>query len=107
MKQIACTPEIADAAQRIVWFEPPEEALKDPVRFMAYAMRYATYEDMRIIRKYVSDQDFIYALNHAPPGIIDGRSWAYWNAVFGRYPAPPMPERGMREDDDGNPSRFF
>jgi len=32
-------------------------------------------------------------LKHAPPGIIDERSWAYWNVVIGRYPTPPMPRR--------------
>jgi hypothetical protein len=37
--------------------------------------------------------DFREALEHAPPGIIDERSWAYWNTVIGRYPAPPMPRR--------------
>ena len=33
------------------------------------------------------------ALEQAPPGIMDERSWAYWNAVTGRYPVPPMPRR--------------
>src|SRR5579872_1250722 len=60
---------------------------------MAYAMTYATPEDMRAIRKHVSDDDFREALDHAPPGIIDPRSWAYWNSKMGRYPAPPRPAR--------------
>ena len=60
---------------------------------MAYAMRYALPEDMRFIRKYVSDDDFRDALDHAPPGIIDPRSWAYWNSKMGRYPPPPHPVR--------------
>jgi hypothetical protein len=33
------------------------------------------------------------ALDKAPPGIIDPRSWAYWNSKMGRYPAPPLPVR--------------
>jgi len=80
-------------APRIVWFEPPERALADPVRFMAYAMTYARHEDMRLIREHVSDDDFRDALDRAPPGIIDPRSWAYWNSKMGRYPAPPLPKR--------------
>jgi hypothetical protein len=28
-----------------------------------------------------------------PPGIIDPRSWAYWNLKLGRDPTPPMPAR--------------
>ena len=69
-----------------------------PVRFMAYAMTYARHEDMRLIREYVSDEDFCEALNRAPPGIIDPRSWAYWNSKMGRYPAPPMPKRHFGDD---------
>jgi hypothetical protein len=56
-------------------------------------MTYALPEDMRFIRKYVSDNDFRDALDHAPPGIIDPRSWAYWNSKMGRYPPPPHPVR--------------
>ena len=41
-----------------------------------YAMTYALPEDMRLIRQYVTDDDFREALDHAPPGIIDPRSWA-------------------------------
>lgn len=85
-------------APRIIWFEPPERALANPVRFMAYAMRYARHEDMRVIREYVSDEDFREALDRAPPGIIDSRSWAYWNSKMGRYPPPPLPKRHFGND---------
>ena len=80
-------------ARRIVWFEPPTLALADPVRFMAYAIAYADHEDMRLIRRYILDDDFREALDTAPPGIIDARSWSYWNLMLGRYPAPPLPVR--------------
>jgi hypothetical protein len=93
MRPIPLTPETEAVARRVIWFEEPEKALSDPVRFLAYAMTYATHEDLRIIRCYVTDDEFREALNQAPAGIIDPRSWAYWNARFGRYPAPPLPER--------------
>jgi hypothetical protein len=73
MKPIPVTPQTLNVANNIIWFEPPEQALADPVRFMAYAMTYALPEDMRLIRQYVSDDDFRDALDHAPPGIIDPR----------------------------------
>lgn len=66
---------------------------------MAYAMTYARHEDMRVIREYVSDDDFREALDRAPPGIIDPRSWAYWNSKMGRYPAPPLPKRRFGESE--------
>jgi hypothetical protein len=93
MKPIPATPQTLLVAPRIIWFEPPERALADPIRFMAYAMTYARHEDMRVIRQYISDDDFREALDRAPPGIIDPRSWAYWNSKMGRYPAPPLPKR--------------
>jgi len=93
MNPIPVTPLTLDLARRIIWFEPPEVALSDPIRFMAYAMTYARHDDMRELRRYVSDDDIRAALDHAPAGIIDPRSWAYWNAKMGRYPAPPPPMR--------------
>jgi len=62
-------------------------------------MTYARHEDMRVIRQYISDDDFREALDRAPPGIIDPRSWAYWNSKMGRYPAPPLPKRRFGEGD--------
>jgi hypothetical protein len=93
MKPIPLTPAIEAIARRIIWFEEPAVALADPVRFMAYAMASATHQDMKAIRQYVSDDDFREAIDRAPPGIVDPRSWAYWNLMFGRYPAPPLPSR--------------
>ncbi len=93
MRPIPITPQTIEVARRIIWFEDPEKALGDPVTLMAYAMTYACHEDMRVIRQHVSDDEFRQALDAAPPGIIDPRSWAYWNLKMGRFPAPPMPQR--------------
>ena len=102
MKPLPLTPQILEIARGVIWFEPPEQALSDPVRFMAYAMTYAAPEDMRAIRKHVSDDDFREALDRAPPGIIDPRSWAYWNSKMGRYPAPPRPVRRFGNETESN-----
>lgn len=95
MISLPLTEAMREIAARVVWFEPAEKALTDPVRFLAYAMRYATHEDMKAIRAHVSDDDFRAAIDSAPPGIVDWRSWAYWNLLLGRYPAPPMPARPL------------
>ena len=49
--------------------------MANPVRFMAYLMTYGTLEDIKVVRRYLDLNDFREALEHAPPGIIDGRSW--------------------------------
>jgi hypothetical protein len=97
MRPLPCNPDLLSVAPRVVWFEPPEQALANPIRFLAYVMTYATPEEIAVVRRYVDLDDLREALEHAPPGIIDDRSWAYWNAVIGRYPAPPMPRRVIPE----------
>lgn len=93
MKDIPYTPDTEALARRLVWFETPADALADTSRFIAYALARATHEDMKLLRAFMTDDDLREALDRAPPGIIDARSWAYWNSKLGRYPAPPMPTR--------------
>jgi hypothetical protein len=95
MKKIPLTPDTEALARRVIWFEGPTEALSDTFRFVAYALARATHEDVKLLRRFLSDDDLREALDHAPPGIIDARSWAYWNSMLGRYPIPPMPERQL------------
>jgi hypothetical protein len=97
MKPLPRTPDLLRVAPYVIWFEPPEQALANPIRFLAYVMTYATAEEVAVVRRYVDLNDLREALEHAPPGIIDERSWAYWNAMIGRYPAPPMPRRVIPE----------
>ncbi len=93
MKALPCNADLLRVAPRVMWFEPPERALAEPIRFLAYVMTYATAEEIAVVRRYVPLDDFHEALEHAPAGIMDARSWAYWNAMAGRYPVPPMPHR--------------
>lgn len=93
MRRIPLNDETLALARRIVWFEEPAAALADPVRFMAYAFARATHEDMKALSAYLTDADLKEALDAAPPGLIDPRSWAFWNLKLGRFPAPPAPAR--------------
>jgi hypothetical protein len=95
MKSLTHNRDLLAVAPRVIWFEPPEQALADPIRFLAYLMTYGTPREIAVVRRYLDLDDFREALEHAPPGIIDARSWAYWNAMVGRYPAPPMPRRSI------------
>lgn len=93
MSDLPVCDQIKAIAERIIWFEPPGKALSNVVRFLAYAFSRASWEDMQALRQYLNDEELREALDRAPPGIIDARSWACWNAKFGRYPAPAMPQR--------------
>ena len=103
MTPFPTNPDFLRAAKRIMWFKPPEEALANPIELLAYAMKASTDEDMALLLNHVGAAGLREAIDMAPPGIIDPRSWSYWNAKVGRIPAPPMP---MRTIPDGpNTSR--
>ena len=93
MKPFPKNADLLDVAPSVIWFESAEIALADPVRFLTYLMARGTIEEIKVVRRYVNLDDFREALEHAPPGIMDKRSWAYWNTKFGHYPVPPMPQR--------------
>jgi hypothetical protein len=97
MKPLPHNPDLLEVAPRIIWFEPAEAALANPVRFLTYLMTFGTIDEIKVVRRYVSLDEFHEALVHAPPGVMDKRSWAYWNIRFGRYPVPPMPQRRFDE----------
>jgi hypothetical protein len=93
MKGLPPTPELLAVAERVVWFKTPSEALADPVHFLAHVMTYGTVEDLRMLEGFVGQHEYREALENAPPGIFDPRSWAYWNLKYGRLPTPPLPVR--------------
>ena len=95
MKPLPLAADLLALAPRVLWFEAPEQALADPIRFLAYVMTYGTAEDVAVVRRYVGEDGFREAIENAPPGILDERSWAYWNIMAGRDPVPPMPVRQL------------
>ena len=56
MTPIPLNPETAALARRIVWFDTPEDALADPIRFMAYVLAHATIADLAIVRRYRAEE---------------------------------------------------
>ena len=90
---LTLTDDLRKAAQRCVWFEPPEMALREPARLAAHILTYGSQEDVTALRGQITQDDLRRLLDAAPPGIYDPRSWAYWNLMVGRYKTPPMPQR--------------
>ncbi len=80
-------------ARRMVCHEKPEQTLAWPEMFLSYVMTYGMATDIATTEKYFTREDFLRALENAPPGIFDGRSWSYWNTVLGRVPVPALPKR--------------
>lgn len=93
MKPLVLTEALRKSAVNCIWFESPEQAIAIPARFAAYVLTFGTIDDVAALRDQMSDVDIREALDTAPPGIFDARSWAYWNLVAGRDETPPMPVR--------------
>ena len=93
MKPLPETPKLLAVAERVVWFKLPRESLREPEHFLAHLMTYGTVEDLRAVSGVIGLNEFREALENAPAGVFDARSWAYWNLMCGRFPAPPLPSR--------------
>ena len=93
MKPLPMTPELLQVARRVVWFKEPEEALAEPVHFLAHLMTYGTVEDLKAVQGVAGLEEFREVLERAPAGVFDARSWAYWHLKCGRVPTPPLPAR--------------
>jgi hypothetical protein len=91
--------ELKSVAKRVVWFKTPEEALQEPRLFLAHLMTYGTLEDIAIVMRYYSENDFDLVLKNPPAGIFDRRSWNYWNLRFHHDPVPPLPQRTLAGSD--------
>jgi hypothetical protein len=90
MKALPVTAELLWVARRVICFEESERALTGPVQFLAHVMVFGTIEDLKALHGVVGKEDYREVLEQAPPGIFDARSWAYWNLVCDRQPAPPL-----------------
>jgi hypothetical protein len=82
-------------AKKYVWWQAPAEALKHPQVLLCQLMQLGTWSDVREVRSLVGDAAFKDALQRAPPGLLDRKSWNYWNLFYGFVPVPPMPTRPL------------
>lgn len=85
---------LARIAAKYVWWQPPEVTLARPHHFLCQLMTLGTAEDVRTARRAMGDQAFVDALKHAPPGIMDAKSWNYWHLFFGLQPRA-LPARAL------------
>ena len=74
--------QLHEIALRINWFEPPEEMVRQPDRFLLYFMQYGLDTDVPFVRRHFSKEAFRQAIERRPPGILDRRSVNYWQLVL-------------------------
>src|SRR4051794_1823347 len=84
--------ELEEVARRCVWWAAADEALANTPQFLCHVMVYGLWQDAVIIRRRFSSAELRHALEHAPAGLFDLRSWHYWHQVLGQ-PVPLRPSR--------------
>jgi hypothetical protein len=81
-------------ARGLFWWQPPEVSLANPRRFLAQVVTLGTWDEVHQVKGFMGWDAFKDALLNAPPGVFDGRSWAYWHAFFG-LPEAAWPHRSF------------
>jgi hypothetical protein len=87
---------LTEIARRLFWWMPPEEALKDPPRFVAQVMALGTDRDVQSVEAQLGSEAFDRVLDHPPPGLFSLRRWNYWHVRQRRSPVPSLPRRFPR-----------
>lgn len=82
-------------ADKYIWWQPPEVAVKDRHRVIAQVMNLGTFEDVQALRRQTGDMELKQALQEARPGEFSERSWNYWHLILGlsqlqAVPPPPV-----------------
>ena len=81
-------------AKELFWWQTPEVSLADPRRFLAQVMTLGTWQEVQLAKDEFGWEALKDVLLNAPAGVFDGRSWAYWRAVF-RLPEAELPRRSL------------
>ncbi len=88
-------PHLAAIARRVCWWEPAASTLENTSLFLCRIMALATWEDICVALDHYGKNAFREALQNAPPGLFDPRSWHYWHHRLELLPVPSLPERAI------------
>ena len=95
MRPLPANADLRGVAERSIWYKSPQAAIADVPNFVAHVLTYGVPEDVKILRQYLTLDDIREAIDNAPAGVFDARSWSYWNAMTGCFDTPPLPERKL------------
>ena len=81
-------------ARRYRWWEPASDTLRTPTKLLCQILNMGTAEDYLAALEIWGEEAFRDALQNAPPGALDDRSWAFWHRYYG-LPMKPPPRRSF------------
>lgn len=85
--------QLAAIARRVCWWEPIGATLENTPLFLCRIMALGTWDDICIALAHYGRDAFREALQNAPPGLFDHRSWHYWHHRLKLLPVPSLPQR--------------
>jgi hypothetical protein len=87
--------EMRRIARRVCWWQSAETMLQDTSRFLCQVMVFGTWTDVCFLLNKYGKAPFRQALQSAPPGLFDHRSWHYWHHRLKVLPVPELPTRAI------------
>jgi hypothetical protein len=90
--------DLLPLARKYIWWQPPEDTLRDQHRLIAQVMNIGTHSDVEKLRTALGDEAFEHVLRTARAGEFSKRSWHYWHRVLALSQdqvVPPLPERKL------------
>jgi hypothetical protein len=92
--------ELLRVARKVVWYDRPEETLGDVKTFLAHLMVYGSPADLRVVERYVTEEEFRQVLAEAPAGVFTEEAWKRWHERFGMA-VSAMPRRRFPDGSVG------
>jgi len=99
--------ELLRIARKVVWFDAPEETLRDLKTFLAHLMVYGSLADVVAVERHIPQDEFRKVLEDAPAGVFTADAWARWHERLGITPLPPLPRRRFPDGTLGPESGAF
>jgi len=86
---------LARVARRVCWWQSAEVTLEDTPVFLCRVMVFGTWADVCLVLAKYGRTAIRQALQSAPPGLFDERSWHYWHHRLNLFPVPELPARAI------------
>jgi hypothetical protein len=87
-------------AKKYLWWQEPEEAVRNPERVLAAAMNSGSIDDYQTLYRVFGPRALASVLQLNVPGWFSAKSWSLWHRVLDLVPTsepvPPPPVRSFR-----------
>jgi hypothetical protein len=94
--------ELLQIARKVVWYDSPEQTLREVNTSLVHLMVYGSPEDVAVAERHISQEEFRKALESAPAGVFADEAWIRWQKSFGMMPVPPLPQRCLPDGSTGS-----